>query len=605
MQNSIRLSDKKLNNLNFLPTEPGIYRFLDSDKQVIYIGKAKNLRKRIKSYFSKSKVQSRKLKRLTSESIFLEMTITTSELEALLLEQHSIKELKPKYNVQFKDDKGYPWIKISTSKEYPAAISFRGTKDSKDQYFGPFPSSFAVKNTLKIIQKIFKIRDCKDAFFKNRKRPCLQYEIGRCSAPCVKAISKKEYLKEVLQASNLLEGKANDVLEVMYLEMDKYSSNKSYEKAADYRNKISSLREIQRDQSIAGYNKDRDAISVSHSSERTRIGVTSVRGGWIVSHKNFTQQNPMLNEAILDSFLSSYYTVENTCPGVILVSEDLHDKDTIQMALSEYHNKKVSITNNIRNKDIGLMKISQTNTGLYLKRQKINEKNLSKVLTSLKEKLSLKKNINLIESYDISHFSSKNAVGGQVVFNKSGKVRDLYRIYNISKENSGNDVGSIGEVIARRFNKKGHELMLPSLILVDGGHTHLKAVRKVLERLNIKGICLLAISKGARRKAEMDLIHTEKGEKLQFKKNSPEFLLIQEIRDETHRFSITKQRNKELKAVTKSSLDSIRSVGIERKKALLRFFGSFDQIVKASPQDLLKVRGVGKKTAALIFNNLH
>ena len=227
------------------------------------------------------------------------------------------------------------------------------------------------------------------------------------------------------------------------------------------------------------------------------------------------------------------------------------------------------------------------------------------MLTSLKEKLSLKKNINLIESYDISHFSSKNAVGGQVVFNKSGKVRDLYRIYNISKENSGNDVGSIGEVIARRFNKKGHELMLPSLILVDGGHTHLKAVRKVLERLNIKGICLLAISKGARRKAEMDLIHTEKGEKLQFKKNSPEFLLIQEIRDETHRFSITKQRNKELKAVTKSSLDSIRSVGIERKKALLRFFGSFDQIVKASPQDLLKVRGVGKKTAALIFNNLH
>ena len=183
MQNSIRLSSKKLNNLNFLPTEPGIYRFLDSDKEVIYIGKAKNIRKRVKSYFSKSKTQSRKLKRLASESIFLEMTITTSELEALLLEQHSIKELKPKYNVQFKDDKGYPWIKISTSKEYPEATSFRGTKGSEDQYFGPFPSSLAVKNTLKIIQKIFKIRDCKDAFFKNRKRPCLQYEIGRCSAP--------------------------------------------------------------------------------------------------------------------------------------------------------------------------------------------------------------------------------------------------------------------------------------------------------------------------------------------------------------------------------------------------------------------------------------
>ncbi|SVD59101.1 uncharacterized protein METZ01_LOCUS411955, partial [marine metagenome] len=231
MQNSIRLSNKTINNLKCIPTDPGIYCFLDTEKQVIYIGKAKNLRKRVKSYFPKSKAQSKKLKRLISESIFLEITITNSELEALLLEQHLIKEIKPKYNVQFKDDKGYPWITISTSKEFPAAISFRGTKDATDQYFGPFPSSFAVKNTLKIIQKIFKIRDCKDAFFKNRKRPCLQYEIGRCSAPCVTAISKKDYLKEVQQATNLLKGKANIVLEVMYLEMDKFSSSKSYEKA--------------------------------------------------------------------------------------------------------------------------------------------------------------------------------------------------------------------------------------------------------------------------------------------------------------------------------------------------------------------------------------
>jgi excinuclease ABC subunit C len=605
MQNSISLTDKKTKNLNFLPTEPGIYRFLDSDKEVIYIGKAKNLRKRVKSYFSKSKVKSKKLTRLISEAIFLEMTITSTELEALLLEQNSIKELKPKYNVQFKDDKGYPWIKISTSNEYPAAISFRGTKDLKDQYFGPFPSPFAVKNTLKIIQKIFKIRDCKDAFFKNRKRPCLQYEIGRCSAPCVKAIRKKDYLKDVEQASNLLEGKVSDLLEVMYIEMDNYSSNKFYEKAADYRNKISSLREIQRDQSIAGYNKDRDAISISRSSERNRIGVTSVRGGWIVSHKSFTQENSFFKEGLLDSFLSSYYTRETTCPCVILVSENLIDKHTIQKALSEYHNKKVSITNKIRNKDIGLMKISQTNTDLYVKRQERSKKNVSKVLSSLKEKLNLKEEIDLIESYDISHFSGKKALAGQITYNKTGKVRDSYRIYNISKENSGNDIGSMEEVIGRRFNKKGRELILPSLILIDGGYTHLKAVRKVLDRLSVEGVCLLAISKGARRKPEMDLIHTETGKKLSLRKNSREFLFIQEIRDETHRFSINKQRKKELKGASKSSLDSIESVGIERKRALLRFFGSFDQITKASTKDLMKVRGVGEKTADIIFNNLH
>jgi excinuclease ABC subunit C len=605
MQNSIRLSSKKINNLNFVPTEPGIYRFLDLDKQVIYIGKAKNLRKRVKSYFSKSKAKSKKLKRLRSESIFLEITITNTELEALLLEQHSIKELKPKYNVQFKDDKGYPWIKLSTSKEYPAAISFRGTKDTKDKYFGPFPSTFAVKNTLKIIQKIFKLRDCKDAFFKNRKRPCLQNEIGRCSAPCVKAISKKDYLKEVQQASSLLEGKTSDLLKVMYLEMDNYSSNKSYEKAADYRNKISSLREIQRDQSIAGYDKDKDAISISHSSERNRIGVTSVRGGWIVSHKNFTQENFSLKEGVLDSFLSSYYTTESTCPNVILVSEDLIDKQTIQIALSEYHNKKISITNKIRNKDIGLMKISQANTDLYLNRHKRNKKNLSKVLSSLKEKLDLKEAINLIESYDISHFSGKKALAGQITYNQTGKVKDLYRTYNISKENAGNDIGSMEEVIRRRFTKKGSEPALPSLVLIDGSYTHLKAVRKVLDRLSVEGVSLLAISKGARRKPEMDLIHTETGKKLSLRKNSPEFLLLQEIRDETHRFSISKQRKKELKGASKSSLDTIESVGFERKRALLRFFGSFDQISKASTKDLMKVKGVGKKTADIIFKILH
>ena len=605
MQNFIRLSNKKINNLNFIPTEPGIYRFLDSGKQVIYIGKAKNLRKRVKSYFSKSKAQSRKLMRLRSKSVFLEIIITNTELEALLLEQHSIKELKPKYNVQFKDDKGYPWIKLSTSKEYPAAISFRGAKDSKDKYFGPFPSSFAVKNTLKIIQKIFKLRDCKDAFFKNRKRPCLQYEIGRCSAPCVKAISKKDYLKEVQQASNLLEGKANEVLEVLYLEMDKHSSNKSYEKAAKCRNKISSLREIQRDQSIAGYSKDRDAISISYSGERTKVGVTSVRGGWIVSHKNFTQENFSLKEGVLDSFLSSYYTRESTCPNVILVSEDLIDKHNIQIALSEYHNKKVSITNKIRNKDIGLMKISQTNTDLYLKRHKRNKKNLTKVLSSLTEKLELKEAINLIESYDISHFSGKKALAGQITYNQTGKVKDLYRTYNISKKNSGNDIGSMEEVIKRRFTKKGSELIQPSLILIDGSYTHLKAVRKVLDRLSVEGLSLLAISKGARRKPEMDLIHTETGKKLSLRKNSPEFLFIQEIRDETHRFSISKQRKKELKGASKSSLDTIESVGIKRKRDLLRFFGSFDQITKASLKDLMKVRGVGKTTANTIFRDLH
>jgi len=604
MQNPLKLSDKRIKQLNFLPTNPGIYKFLDLRKEVLYIGKAKNLRKRVKSYYAKTKSQSQKVRRLNSESVYLEVTITSSELEALLLEQHLIKEEKPKYNVQFKDDKGYPWIKISTSSSYPSAISFLGRKDSKDKYFGPFPSSFAVKNSLRIIQKIFKIRDCKDSFFKNRKRPCLQYEIGRCSAPCVNEISKEDYLKDVGQALDLLNGKANNLLEVFYVEMDSHSSSKSYEKAADYRNKISSLREIQRDQSIAGYIKDRDAICISHSGKIIKIGVTSVRGGWIVSHKNFSEKNALLKEGLLDSFLSSYYTSEEECPSIILVVEELNDKNTLQIALSEFHKKKIQIRSRFRNKDIGLMKICQSNTDLYLKRQKRNTKSLEGLFLSLKERLDLKQDIKLIESYDVSHLSGRNALAGQVTYNSKGKVKDLYKIYNISPENSGNDVGSMQEVMERRFSKINNQSILPSLILIDGAQTHLKATRKILDKNKIKGVSLIAISKGVRRKGEMDTIHNEQGEKINFQKNSSELLFLQEIRDETHRFSIYRQRKRELKGIAKSSLDSIELVGAERKKALLRFFGSLEQIKKASPKDLMKVRGVGRKTADIIFRNL-
>ena len=605
MQNSLKLSEKKIKHLNSLPTNPGIYKFLDSKKEVLYIGKAKQLRKRIKSYYSKTKSKSQKIRRLNSESLYLEITITSSELEALLLEQHLIKEEKPKYNVQFKDDKGYPWIRVSTNNNYPSAISFLGRRGSKDQYFGPFPSSFAVKDTLKIIQKIFKIRDCKDSFFKNRKRPCLQHEIGRCSAPCVNEISRRDYLKDVDHAMDLLNGKANDLLEVFYLEMDSHSSNKSYEKAADYRNKISSLREIQRDQSIAGYSKDRDAISISYSEKIIKIGVTSVRGGWIVSHKNFSEKNALLKEGLLDSFVAAYYTSKLTCPNTILVSEELNDKNTLQIALSEFHKKKIHIKTRFRNKDIGLMKICQSNTDLYLKRRKRGTKNLEGLFNSLKEKLNLNDDINLIESYDISHLSGRNALAGQVTYNSRGKAKDLYKIYNISSKNSGNDIGSMQEVIERRFSKISNLSTLPSLILIDGAQTHLKAVRKVLNKLKIEGVCLIAISKGARRKGEMDTVHNEQGKKLNFQKKSSELLFLQEIRNETHRFSISKQRRKELKGASRSSLDTIELVGAKTKRALLRFFGSLDQIEKASPKDLMKVKGVGKKTADIIFRNLH
>ena len=288
--------------LKDLPKEPGIYKFLDEKKIPLYIGKAKNLKNRVPSYFKNSKDRTKKIKNLIKESRYLDIALTKNELEALLLEQHLIKETKPKFNVQFKDDKGYPWIRIDSSKDFPSAKSFLGKKKDKETYFGPYPSSYAVRDVLSIMQKTFKLRNCTDSFFKNRTRPCMQYEIGRCSAPCVKYINKRDYLKEVKGAVQLLEGKSEDIINEFYSSMDINSKNKSYERAAMYRDKISALREIQRNQSITGYTKERDAISITSLNGVTKIGITHVNKGWITGHENFKQKNPSL-----ERFSSRYF----------------------------------------------------------------------------------------------------------------------------------------------------------------------------------------------------------------------------------------------------------------------------------------------------------
>ena len=597
----LRLSDDIKKVFKKLPSSPGIYKFLNAKKGVIYIGKAKNLNKRIRSYFTKS--TSKKITNLTNESNYLELTLTSSELEALLLEQHLIKVFKPKFNIQFKDDKGYPWIRVGLSKDYPFAKSFLGKKESKDLYLGPYPTSLSIKETLRTIQKIFKIRDCSESVFKNRSRPCLQYEIGRCSAPCVKKISKKDYQEDVYSSIKLLQGEGDYLVKDLYKKMDKFSELKEYEKALLFRDKISYLREVQRDQSIAGYSADRDAVVLCSSNTKTRIGVTKVRGGWITSHQNFKKDRKLINDNTIEAFISSYYFEKDNCPATLLVDRKIKEKEALQSVLSEFHGKKIRIINQLRKKDQGLLEISKSNTSFALRRND-NKKDLTDIFDSLTKILGLNKTISFIESYDVSHLSGKNAVGGCVVFNSEGKVKSMYRTYNISKKYSGNDLGSMREMVRRRFKKNNLDV-IPDLIIIDGGKNHLLEFRKELDNLNIKGINLFSISKGVRRKREWDKIHSEFGKAYTIERNSEEYRFLQELRDESHRFVISRQRNKELRTIRKSSLDSIKSVGTKRKKALLRYFGSSDQIDKASPKDLMKVKGVGKKTADIIFRNLH
>ncbi len=595
----------KVNIRDFIrnvPKTPGVYKFLDESKTPLYIGKAKYLDKRIASYFRASS-RSEKINKLFETAKYIELSLTNTELESLLHEQFLIKKYKPKFNVQFKDDKGYPWIKIETNKAFPSAKSFLGKKTDKGKFFGPFPNSYAVRDALKLIQKTFKLRNCSDSYFRNRSRPCLQYEIGRCSAPCVGLISQEDYQKEVKGANLLLTGRSEELVTEFYSLMDNFSFNKEFEKAAVYRDRISALREIQRSQSITGFRKNRDAIYLSLVKGKPKIGVSSVNQGWVTGHKNFILEDGFEENEILECFISHNYLSTSSCPSVLVVSKDIKNKALIEKALSSFHSKKISIITKPTKKDKGLLEICRTNTEFVLKKDK-PDLDIDIKIEALKKELKIEAEIETIESYDISHHSGANAVAGCVVFTNAGKAKNLYRTYNISVENSGNDIGSIIELIDRRF-AASKQNKIPSLIIIDGGRTHLNAVIKKMKENEIPKTNIISISKGVRRKSSFDSIHLEKGESMIVKEGSMFHHFIQEIRDETHRYAITLQKRKRSKSSLSSSIDNLSGIGDKRRKLLLRYFGSLQQIKRASIEDLSEVSGIGKATAQSIYKQLH
>ena len=585
-----------------IPKSPGVYKFLDVSGNPLYIGKAKLLNKRVASYFRRSS-RSKKIEKLLTQSQFIDFALTNTELESLLHEQYLIKELKPKFNVQFKDDKGYPWIKIETKKAYPAAKSFLGKKLENGKFFGPFPNSYAVRDALKLIQKTFKLRNCSEAYFKNRSRPCLQYEIGRCSAPCIGLISQKEYSKEAQRAELLLEGKSEDLINNFYLTMDEFAKKKDYEKAAIYRDRISALRDIQRSQSIAGFNDSRDAIFVCSSNNIIKVGVTSVNQGWVTGHKNFLLSEGLEQQDILSNFIIQKYLSPGECPNFLVVNKKLESKVLIEQALSAKHSKKISILTRLSKKDKGLLDLCKANTQYALKRNKL-DKTIETKFKRLKEGLKLGEDINLIESYDISHHAGQYSVAGCVAYTNLGKSKQLYRSYNISKSNWGNDIGAMTELIVRRF-RDIESKKLPNLVIIDGGKTHLQHVIQTFKECDISAINVISISKGIRRKSNFDTIHLPNGNSISVDKSSTFHQFVQEIRDETHRYAITLQKKKMRKTSFKSSLDDLKGVGSVRKKYLLRYFGSLEQIRRASIEDLCDVSGIGKSTAESIYREIH
>ncbi len=600
---TIPVSDEDIKDfIRQIPSSPGVYKFLDQSSKPLYIGKAKLLDKRVASYFRQSS-RSKKIIQLLKQAKYLELVLTNTELESLLHEQFLIKELKPKFNVQFKDDKGYPWIKIDSNKTFPAAKSFLGKNLKEGRFYGPFPNAYAVRDALKLIQKTFKLRNCSDAYFKNRTRPCLQYEIGRCSAPCIGLISKNEYLQEVKGAELLLEGKSEDLINKFYSSMDAFSQTRDYEKAAIYRDRISALRDIQRSQSVAGYSKSRDAIYVSFASNTVKVGVTSVNHGWVTGHQNYLQIEGFDEEDILGNFITQNYLNKKDCPDFLVTNQKLENKGLLEQALSSKFSRKISIITRPGKKDKGLLDTCKANTEYILRKKRI-DKNIDIKFKELKQGLQLRNDPELIESYDISHHAGKNAIAGCVVYTREGKATSLYRSYNISKTNWGNDIGSMIELVDRRFagvNKS----KLPDLIIIDGGKIHLKKVLQAFNALDINEVNIISISKGIRRKATFDTIHTPIGESFTIDQSSIFHQFVQEIRDETHRYSITIQKKKMRKTSIQSSIDELPGIGSKRKKLLLRYFGSLEQIKRASKEDISAVSGIGKVTAESIYRQIH
>ena len=551
--------------INEMPKSPGVYKFLDKSNNPIYIGKAKLLSKRVASYFRQSS-KTKKITKLRQQAKFIEFVLTNTELESLLYEQFLIKEFKPKFNVQFKDDKGYPWIKIESKTNFPAARSFLGKKLENGKFFGPFPNSYAVRDALKLIQKTFKLRNCSDSYFKNRSRPCLQYEIGRCSAPCIGLVDKNEYLLEVKRAELLLEGKSEDLIKHFYISMDEFSQNKDYEKAAIYRDRISALRDLQRSQSIAGFNSCRDAIYVSSKLNKVKVGVTSVNQGWVTGHKNYLKIEGFDEKDILENFITQKYLNDKDCPDFLVTNQKLDNKTLLEKALSEKFSRKISIVTRPGKKDKGLLDACRANTE-YVLRKKQLDKDIEVKFEELREGLELQNELNIIESYDVSHHAGKNAIAGCVVYTTQGKAKKLYRSYNISQSNRGNDIGSMTELIERRFSDKKREL--PDLIIIDGGQTHLKQVLQAFKSINILDVNVISISKGIRRKASFDNIHLPNGKSMTIDKASISHQFVQEIRDETHRYAITLQKKKMRKTSIKSSLDDLSGIGNVRKKNVI------------------------------------
>lgn len=594
--------------LRSLTHRPGVYRMLDAKHKVIYVGKARDLKKRVSSYFHRAQAAP-KTTAMMEQVARVEVTVANTEAEALILEYSLIKRHKPRYNVLLRDDKSYPYIYASTDVAFPRLKFHRGPRRGKGRYFGPYPSTRAVRKTLKELEKLFLIRNCEDSFFSNRTRPCLQYQIKRCTAPCVGLITEEQYRKDIDAAVQFLDGKNKAVVGRFVSRMDKAAASQDYEQAARYRDQISRLKEIEARQHVKrSDNKDLDILGFASNGAIHCVTVMFIRNGSLIGSRDHFPRLPgeTDKQKILNAFVAQYY-LGRDAPAEIIIELAIHDADLLQQELTQRVGRKVAIRSRVRGDRARWLQMARTNAEQGLSLKAASNATVRRQFAALRDALDLEETPQRLECFDVSHTSGEATVASCVVFNTAGPMKSDYRRFNLSPAAAGDDYAAMAEALRRRYRrvKKG-EVPMPDVLFVDGGKGQLAEAMTVLDELELGWLTVVAVAKGrSRRPGAERLFRPGSDMALELAPDSQALLLVQQIRDEAHRFAITGHRQRRAKARTTSRLERIPGLGPKKRRELLRQFGGLQGVIGAGVDDLVKVRGISRKLAETIYNDLH
>lgn len=595
--------------LKNLTSKPGVYRMYNIREEVIYVGKAKNLKKRVSSYFRKN-VDSVKTQSLVTHIAKMDVTVVSSETEAFILENNFIKKYRPRYNVVLRDDKSYPFIFLSEH-EHPRLSFHRGTKKLKGTYFGPYPSAWAVRESLRSMQRIFPIRQCEDSYYRARSRPCLQYQMKRCSAPCVAGyVSDEEYREQVNLATLFLRGKNSEVIASLVDKMEQASIALNFEAAARYRDQISALRRIQEQQFVTGNQQEMDVFGFAFKNGYACVQGLFIRDSQLLGSKSFFPKIPrdIDGETVFQSFILQFYLAGNkTIPRQIVIPIKFPEMEDIEKVLTTEAGYKVKFFEGVRDEKRQYLQLANKNADNSLETQQNQQKSMFARFVDLEKAIERDTPISRMECFDISHTSGQQTVASCVVFNRDGPLKSDYRTFNIEGITPGDDYAAMAQALKRRYKSPSADAKLPDILFIDGGKGQLSQAEAHFEDWPVEfKPMLIGVAKGSSRKAGLEtLIRAGSYETIPMESDSPGLHLIQHIRDESHRFAISGHRNRRQKVKKTSTLEGISGVGPKKRQALLKYSGGLQGLKKASKQEISKVPGISEELADIIYDHLH